>query len=165
MINLTVRTNNVEKGKDILNTLASVYNEDASEQNSLSAVNTARFIDSRLALLASELSSEEKKVEDYKQKNKLTDIKEDITQYVERNSIYDRQQVELEMQKNLIKYVDEFVKDQVNQYSVIPNLGISDPGLAGAIQEYNRILMTRERLSQGSSDQKYLQLLNLIMQV
>jgi capsular exopolysaccharide synthesis family protein len=152
VINLTVKINNVKKGQDILNTLAEVYNRDASEQNSLSAVNTALFIDGRLKLLASELSDVEKDVENYKQQNKLTDIKEDVNQYVEKNGIYDRQQIELEMQKNLISYVEEFVKSPSNQYALIPNLGITDPGLTAAIQQYNTLLMTRERVAGGSTE-------------
>lgn len=52
VIDITLRAGNVQKGQDILNTLSAFYNQDASEQNNMSANNTARFIETRLQLLS-----------------------------------------------------------------------------------------------------------------
>jgi capsular exopolysaccharide synthesis family protein len=152
VINLKVRVSNVQKGKDILNTLADVYNQDASDQNNLSVVNTAKFIDQRLVLLTSELSEEELKVENYKQKNDLTNIDKDAEIFLDNKSTYFQQQLHVDMQKNLIDYVSEFIKDPNNKNSVIPNLGLSDPGLVQLINTYNELIITRVRLADGSSE-------------
>ncbi len=153
VIDLTLHTANIQKGQDILNTLTEIYNQDASEQNNLSAVNTARFIDVRLKLLSDELNNVEREVENYKKTNKLTDIEEDAKQYLTKNNAFDQQQIEVQMQQHLIKYVEEFIHNPANHTALIPNLGLTDVGLVSVIQKYNELVMTRERIAAGSSDE------------
>ena len=153
IINLTFHSSNIQKGQDVLNTLAAIYNQDASEQNNLSAINTAKFIDTRLKLLTKELSDVEQDIENYKQVNNLTDIKEDAQLFITKNSANDQRQIEVEMQQHLSKYVEEFIKNPANRLSPIPNLGLTDLGLAAMIMKYNELLMTRERIAAGSSDE------------
>ncbi|MDD3078956.1 MAG: polysaccharide biosynthesis tyrosine autokinase [Paludibacter sp.] len=152
VIDISVTSTNAQKAKDILNTLADIYNEDAAEQNNLSAVNTKHFIDNRLILLTGELTDVEKNVENYKQANQLTDISDDAKIFLEKNSTYEARQIEVEMQQNLISYVDEFIKAPANKNTLIPNLGISDPGLMAVINDYNQLIMQRNRIAAGSSD-------------
>ncbi|MDD3320455.1 MAG: polysaccharide biosynthesis tyrosine autokinase [Paludibacter sp.] len=151
IIDLTVQTNNIQNGQDILNTLVDIYNQDASEQNNQSAINTAQFIDTRLKLLTTELSNVELSMENYKQANKLTDINADAEMYLSKNSIYDQQQIQGEIQQHLIKYVEDFIHDPSNKSALIPNLGLQDVGLAAVIERYNELMMTRDRIAQGSS--------------
>lgn len=153
VIDLTIRTSNVQKGQDVLNTLTAVYNQDASDQNNLSAINTARFIDTRLKLLSGELSDVEKDVEKYKQVNKLTDIHEDAKMYITKNNLFDNQQIEVEMQQHLIKYVEEFIHNPANHTALIPNLGLTDVGLVAVIHQYNELVMARVRIASGSSEE------------
>jgi capsular exopolysaccharide synthesis family protein len=161
VINLTIRTSNIHQGQDILNTLAEVYNQDAAEQNNQSAINTARFIDERLKLLTSELSEVEKQMEDYKQTNKLTDIDGDAQMYLSKTTAFDQQQLEVEIQQHLIKYVEEFIQDPANKSALIPNLGLTDVGLVATIQQYNELIMTRERIANGTTaDNPALTMLN-----
>ncbi len=153
VIDITIKTSNVKKGQDILNALAEVYNRDASEQNNLSAINTVKFIDDRMVLLTEELSNVEKEVEDYKQTNHLTDIDQDAQIFLEKNSLFDQRQIDVEMQQHLIKYIEDFVKQPANRYALIPNLGLTDAGLVGVIQKYNELVINRQRLAHGSSDE------------
>ena len=153
VINLTLRTSNIQKGQDVLNALAEIYNQDASEQNNLSAINTARFIDVRLKLLSEELNDVERDVENYKKSNKITDIEEDTRVYLSKTNVLDKEQIEVEMQQHLVKYVEEFIHNPANQSALIPNLGLTDVGLVGVIQKYNELVMARERISNGSSDE------------
>lgn len=152
VIDLSYRTGNVQQGKDLLNTLAAVYNQDASEQNNLSANNTARFIETRLRLLAEELTSVEKDVENYKQSNNLTDIDEDAKLFLDRTKSFEQQQIEVEMQQNLVKFVEDFIKSPANRYNVVPNMGLTDASLAAMILKYNELLLARVRVADGSSD-------------
>ncbi len=152
VINLSIKTTNAQKGRDILNKLTDVYNQDATEQNNLSVINTAIFIDSRLSLLTGELSEVEREVETYKKSNQLTDIEQDARNILSRNNIYDQQQVQVEIQQHLIKYIQDFLKDPANKEAMIPNLGLVDVGLLSAINKYNELLLTRERIKGSSSD-------------
>lgn len=153
VIELSIKTSNPNMGRDILNTLTDVYNKDATEQNNLSVINTAKFIDSRLGLLTGELSEVEREVENYKTTNQLTDIEEDAKSFLTRNNIYGQQQVQVEIQQHLIKYIQDFVKDPANKESMIPNLGLTDVGLLSVINTYNELLLTRERIKGSSSEQ------------
>jgi uncharacterized protein involved in exopolysaccharide biosynthesis len=149
---LKARTTNIRKAQDILNSLAEVYNQDASEQSNMSAINTAIFIDGRLKLLANDLSDVERDVETYKQVNKLTDIEGDAKMYLNKNDLYDNQRIAVEMQQNLIKYIDEFIQNPANQKALIPNLGLTDVGLVNVINTYNDLIISRDRIASGSSE-------------
>lgn len=153
VINLSIQVSNIQKGQDILNTLTDIYNQDASEQSNQSAINTARFIDERLKLLTNELSNVELQMENYKQTNKLTDIDADAQMFLSKTNVFDQQQTQVEIEQHLIKYVEEFIQNPANYTALIPNLGLTDVGLVSVIQKYNELVMTRERIAQGSSDE------------
>lgn len=153
VINLSIKVSNVQKGKDILNTLTNIYNQDAIEQINRSANNTAEFIESRLKLLTGELSEVESNVENYKQENQLTNIDTDAELYLKRNDEFDQQRIMVETQISLIKFIEEFINKPANRYALIPNLGLTDVGLVAVIQKYNELLMTRERVADGSSEE------------
>ena len=153
VINLSVKVNNVQKGKDILNTLTEIYNRDAIEQINRSANNTAGFIDGRLRLISGELSDVERDVETYKQVNQLTDISSNAKIYLERNNEFDQQRITVETQLSLIRFVEEFINKPVNQTALIPNLGLTDVGLVTVIQKYNELVINRERVASGSSEE------------
>lgn len=153
VINLTIKVSNIQKGKDILNTLTDIYNQDAIEQINRSANNTAEFIDSRLKLLSGELSEVESNVENYKQENQLTNINTDAELYLKRNDEFDQKRITVETQISLIKFIEDFINKPANRYALIPNLGLTDVGLVAVIQKYNELLMTRERVADGSSEE------------
>ena len=153
VINIGLNVSNEQKGKDILNTLSAIYNRDAIEQINRSAMNTANFIDDRLRLISGELSDVEGEVENYKQVNQMTDISSDAKIYLERNNEFDQQRIQVENQLSLIRFVEEFISKSANQYALIPNLGLTDVGLVAVIQKYNELLMNRERIAGGSSEE------------
>ena len=153
VINIGLNVSNEQKGKDILNTLSAIYNRDAIEQINRSAMNTANFIDDRLRLISGELSDVEGEVENYKQVNQMTDISSDAKIYLERNNEFDQQRIQVENQLSLIRFVEEFISKGANQYALIPNLGLTDVGLVAVIQKYNELLMNRERIAGGSSEE------------
>ncbi len=57
-----------------LNELVSVYNNDAIIDKNQTFEYTKNFIDDRLRIIKEELSDVEKDVEDFKQKNRLTNL-------------------------------------------------------------------------------------------
>ena len=114
LITLNYSTTNVAKGKDILNYLISAYNQDARMQINMASHNTSRFITERLKYLTVELSDVEKEVENYKQKNQLTDLSAEARLYMTRSSEYETKHVEAETQLKLVKYVEQFVRSRAN---------------------------------------------------
>jgi capsular exopolysaccharide synthesis family protein len=152
VITMTMQTSNAQMGKDILNELVRVYNMDAIEQVNRSAINTVRFIDSRLKFLTAELSDVEHNVENYKQSNNFSDLDDEAKVYLTKSTEYEQQQVALETQLHLVRYVDSFLRNAAHKTDVIPNLGFTDVGLIAIIGKYNELIISREHLLHNSTD-------------
>ncbi|MCP2044250.1 tyrosine-protein kinase [Pontibacter sp. HSC-36F09] len=136
-----------EKGKDIVNKLIELYNEEAVEDKNLIASNTIEFIDERLKFLTAELTDVEKEVEDYKRQNELTDVSSEAKLYVERASDYNKQLAEFEIQLDVLNSIEKYLSGNGQQYQLVPSaLSIQDPTLMGLITKFNELQLERERL-------------------
>ncbi len=152
VINISVRAFHPQKAKDIINTVIQVYNRDAIEQINRSALYTANFIDDRLGLLSKELSGVETEIEQYKKTEGLTNVQADAQLFLQSNTENEKQRMDSEIQLQLIRYVEQFVNDARNNSELIPNLGLTDPGLVTVVGQYNQLVLNRQRIAQGSSD-------------
>jgi len=153
-INVSTISSCPKKSQDILNKLIELYNLDAIIDKNLIASNTAAFVDERLKLISSELLDVELNVESYKKKNSLTDIASEAEIFLKSSSEYDKMLAELETQLNLIGYIETYVKDNKNQYNLVPaNLGIEDKSLITLMQEYNMALLERMKVMRTTNDQ------------
>jgi capsular exopolysaccharide synthesis family protein len=151
VITLTTTSQNPTKGIDVLNMLIASYNRDAMNQINQSAINTAEFIDGRLKYLTVELSDVEKDVEKYKKSNNFTDISAEAASFLGKSTALDVKRIENETQLRLVQFVEEFVVNEKNIFSPIPNLGLTDVNISASLGKYNDLLMNRIRLSESSS--------------
>jgi len=136
-----------KKSIAFINKMVDIYNLDAVIDKNLIASNTAEFVKERLELIENELLDVELDVESYKRRNSLTDIKSEAEIYLKSASEYDKKLAEIETQINLVSYIQTYVKDSKNQYSLVPaNLGIEDKSLLTFLQEYNKSLLERMRM-------------------
>jgi len=142
-----------KKAEVVLDKLIELYNQDAVIDKNLIATSTAAFVEERIKLIGSELLGVEKDVENYKKKNKLTDITTDAEIFLKSASVYDTKLAELETQLNLVSYIEAYVKDNKHQYDLVPaNLGIEDKSLLLLMQEYNRALLERLKVMRTTND-------------
>ena len=142
-----------KKSEVVLDKLIELYNEDAVIDKNLIATSTAAFIQERIKLIGSELSDVELDVENYKKKNKLTDITADADLFLKSASEYDTKLAELETQLNLVGYIEAYVKANKHQYDLVPaNLGIEDKSLLLLIQDYNKALLDRVKVMRTAND-------------
>lgn len=136
-----------EKGKDILKKLIEVYNKEAIEDKNQVAATTIDFIDERLGYLTTELSAVEKNVEQYKRKNKLTNVSSDATLYLERASEYSKQLAEFEIQLDVLNSIERYLNKQGDQFELVPStLNLQDPTLLGLITKFNELQLERNRM-------------------
>jgi len=140
------------KGEDLLAALVNEYNRQAAEDKNMVAYNTAVFIEERLKNIAMELGDVEYKVEEFRKTNQVTDLPAQVGAYFTKSTSYDTQSLEIETQLNLITYIQNFISDPENKNKLIPNLGITDPGLIAVIKSYNDLLMQRERVQSSASE-------------
>ncbi|MFZ4456105.1 MAG: GumC family protein [Bacteroidales bacterium] len=152
VITISVPTENVKKGKDIVSKLIELYNIASIDEKNRTSISSIKFIDERLGLITGELSSVEKSVENYKKANKLTDIEAESRQFIEQNGSFEKARLEIETQINLVDFVDKYIKKEENKYGIVPNIGIKDADLSNVLKDYNDLLFTRDRLIRTTSD-------------
>lgn len=136
-----------EKGQDIIKKLIEVYNKEAVEDKNQVAASTIQFIDERLSYLITELSTVEKDVEQYKSKNQLTNVSSEASLYLERASEYNKQLAEFEIQLDVLKSIESYLKGQGEQFELVPStLNLQDPTLLGLITKFNELQLERNRM-------------------
>ncbi len=143
IIGLSTNDNNIPRGKDILNTLIKLYNEDALDDKNKAALNTEKFIGERLDLLVHDLSLIEKSVESYKRDNQLIDIGAEAGMSMSRMVKMKELDVQYEIQLGMVKMIEDYVKNPSNKYKLLP-VGMGIPGeVSGQIGSYNELLLQR----------------------
>jgi uncharacterized protein involved in exopolysaccharide biosynthesis len=135
------------RGRDFIRKQIEYYNMDAVLDKNIMASNTAAFIDERLRLIEKELSEAEYVVERYKADNNIVSLLEESELLVKESVEYRKQLADKEFQLELVKFVEDFVKDDTKKNSIIPaNLGITNEALVELITQYNNLLMRRMRI-------------------
>jgi len=150
-INLSIAETNKSRGIDILNKLMELYNERGQQEKDVEAINTAKFIDERLALIYKGLTSSEADIEAYKRAHQMVDPELQIKSSVAKQEVADQAIIKLETNKQLLGMVKDFMTNPANKHSYIP-FEVDSSAASGSIKAYNNLLMKRQELSQSAKD-------------
>ena len=151
IISLALNSANVKKAKDIINTIISSYNMEAIKDKNKEALNTAAFVDERLAAIALELDSAEKSLEYYKRDNNFTYLASETKFFFQQMSEVEAKCVEAQIQINMVQFIEDYVRDEKNQDKMIPSVGVEDQGLQAIIMSYNNLLIEKNTLENAST--------------
>lgn len=152
-LSLKITTSNSQKGKDILSNLIQAYNIDNVNDKNKMALNTATFINERIADIGLELGDVEKDVEEFKKTQGITNLSNEANIYIQQSTVADTRLVDIETQIKIVEMIEAFIKDSDNETNPIPNIGMTDPSLSSSILEYNnKILSYNPILSTTSKD-------------
>lgn len=136
---------NTALGKDILNTLMSVYDSLNVEDKNRIAFITLRFIDDRLNGLRDELGGVQGNLKNYMINNQAFDIEQQSKSYIENLGTGAKEKAQQEIRLKIVNWLLQYIEDSKNQYNVVPtNLGIEEPALLQLVTEYNRLQLERE---------------------
>ncbi|MAN58609.1 MAG: tyrosine protein kinase [Flavobacteriaceae bacterium] len=164
VIRLTLTSPVPAKAEAILNELIRQYNEDAIRDRNLVSRNTAEFIQTRLEIITEELDSVETGKVTFKESNRLTDIAAEGQLFLESASAIQERELELETQLELVATLMDYLQ-QTGAFSLLPtNLGIKEEGVSSLVNDYNRLVLERQRLLQSSTEQNPL-VVNLSSQI
>ena len=141
-----------QKAQDILDQLVFEYNKEAIEDKNLVARNTASFIDERLGIINQELDSVEVGKEEFKESNQLTDIQAESSIFIENASQYKQRIQEVGTQLELSRAMIEYLKTGTQSDLLPANLGIEENGINQQIEEYNTLVLERNRVLSGSTE-------------
>lgn len=142
-----------DKAKSIVNNLIRQHNLDAIEDKNEVSRNTANFINERIKYITTELSDVETEAEDFKTKNKLTDITSEAELFLKTGSESEMSLVEAGTQLKLVEYMYDDLLKRTNSEDLIPaNLGLQDVAIASTINDYNKVVQERNRILRNAGE-------------
>ena len=151
VIVISLKDNFPDRAASVLSSLVDVYNEVWIANKNRSAINTAEFINERLMIIEKDLSAVEQSLRKYKADNNLTDIKAVAQSYVDESSYYAGKSFEVNNQLSIARFINEYLNDPSKKDELIPsNLGLANASVEQQINEYNGIVLQRDRLRTGS---------------
>ncbi|PRX44102.1 GumC family protein [Salegentibacter salegens] len=130
------------KSEDFLNKLMERFNEEGIEDKQEVAENTTQFIQDRLEMITTELDSVEGGIAEFKRENRLMDISSGASEFQSKFSAAEQEIFGLETELSLLESIEEVLRNQGN-YELLPEVGISEGGVAGLITSYNTLVMER----------------------
>jgi len=153
VILLACSDHSLERGKDLLNTLVSKYNEDMESYKQTEDNKTMEFVDGRISNILADLAAVELDIQAYKTKNEMTLLESDVLLYTETLKDLQTSIVDVEAQTRLINMLDEYIKDPANKDNIIPPLFSTAKGeQGGAIEKYNESVIMRDRFLRNSNE-------------
>lgn len=153
VINMTYTDVVPKRAEDVVNTLIDKYNEDAKEFSSRAISNTIDFLNERLELIEEELGSIESRYEDYRRSNTVVDMSSQSQITLSTDAKYEEQLSAIDVQIELLGIIKEYIAQMDQGLVLIPaNIGITDVGLNSTINQFNTLLMERNRMVASSSE-------------
>lgn len=141
-----------KKSRAIVDELIYQFNLDAIKDRTLISENTADFIDDRLKIVWGELDSVELNKVQYKESNQMVDLKAEGGLYLENASDFNKRLIEVQTELSQIKAMISHL-EAGGQSNLLPaNIGIGDSGLNSLIQQYNQLVLERNKLLVHSTE-------------
>ncbi len=151
IITLSVDFQNKDRAKDFLNGLVRQYNIYAINDKNIESKKTKDFIDKRIILISRELGNVETQKEDYKSSNNIVDLPTEARINLQLKEQSKSQILELATQLEL----NSILRNALNRKGtgdLLPfNIGLHDETAAKSIQEYNALVLQRNKYLQEAT--------------
>jgi len=145
---------NVDRAKIILQELINVYNKEYSKDKEITGDKTLQFLDEKLERVSNDLIEADQNIEEFKRKNKLTNVEVDATAFLQQNLELQPKLLEAQIQLNLMEVIDGLISDPGNESALIPfSMSVTDPTIAQVIVAYNDLLVKKNSLLESSNPQ------------
>jgi capsular exopolysaccharide synthesis family protein len=130
IVAMDLKTLEPSSGLLLLNQIVKAYNRASLTDKRMIAQFTLDFIADRLALVANELDSVEKNLENYKSRNEIVDISEQSKVFLASVQQQDQDLNKIGIQISVLEEVAKYMKGKANNPGTVPSLiGIEDPML------------------------------------
>ncbi len=154
VIDLSFSDVSPQRAEDVLNTLIEVYNENWVKDRNVVARATSEFITNRLTVVEKELGNVESDISDFKSKTLLPDLARATDMYMSKSDKTSAELMQLYNRKSVTRYLQEYVAGNLNKTQLLPaNSGIESSGIEKQIGEYNEMVLRRNTLVAGSSEE------------
>lgn len=153
VIALGFKDNFSSRAESVLSTLIDVYNEEWVHDKNRSARNTTAFINERLVVIEQELGGIENSLKKFKEENKLTNMEMASQAFIQESTSYSAQSFEVSNQIAIAGYIRQYLTDPAHSKDLLPaNSGLANSNIENQIDEYNQIVLKRDRLLTSSSE-------------
>lgn len=147
IIHLSMDSESISFTKMLLSGIIDHYNEEWDADKNRVSEKTIEFIDERLHVVMNDLSSADKKIQEFKNRYNLTEIEADVTYYLTKSGEIQAALLDAENQFNLVDLIVTFVNDPVNKYALIPFTPTTDnAAFQEIINKYNEELIKRNEM-------------------
>lgn len=151
-IDLSIKDNIPQRGKDILNTLINIYNDESINDKNRVRQSTLAFIDKRLGSLTGELTSAEKTVEDYKSSKGMVDIASESKLFLDNVKENDTKMNTVAVQLEVIKGIEQYINSPHSGMHTPATAGITDPGLIALVNQLIALELKRDQISETAPE-------------
>ena len=153
VIKMTLNYPEVQKAKDILNTLIRVYNEDAIDDKNSESKKTAEFIEERIRIIGNELGEVESRKERFKESNRITDLGTEAKLGLQSSVEARRKLLEIDSQLEITNALIGFVNKQGTSAVLPGNVGLDNASATSNISAYNQLVLEKNRLLENATTQ------------
>lgn len=151
VINLTLRYENREKAKDILNTLVNKYNNEAILEKNTESEKTKKFIDDRIVLISRELGDVEVNKENFKTSNDIVDIPAQAGINLQSSTEAEKRKLELQTQLEINNMYLNYLNTKSNDDILPGNIGLDNGTAVNTIAVYNKTISDRNKLLENAT--------------
>ena len=141
-----------QKAKDVINTLIEVYNKNAVEDKKRIADKTSEFIENRIQLISSTLTSVDQDAQEMLTQKGMTGSGLEVGAAVQ-VSASSRQNLEsAKVQLEVVNSLKQYVEGETG-FEEMPVVDVGNVTLAQATSQYNQLVAERKRLLQSADEQ------------
>lgn len=145
VILLTYENENTKIGLDIINQFMEEYQKSTLEDKREMAVNTASFIEEQLSAIQADLSTVERNLLGFREKNLIFAPEEQSHMVFSELTDATKDLTELEVKVKVLDMLSHYISDESNPYRTVPaTMGIQEPSLFQQVAEYNNLVVQRE---------------------
>lgn len=142
-----------QRSLDYLKELVQCYNDEANDDKNEIAMRTEQFINTRLEKINNELGATESNIESAKRRFKIIDPRLSSAQTVANSDAFTQKLADMNLQLELLRSIRNFMDEPANKYQTLPsNVGLTDAAAVSLINNYNQIVMQRNRLLRSASE-------------
>jgi capsular exopolysaccharide synthesis family protein len=152
VILLRVRDELPDRGERILNELVQVYALSSVRKKQEAALQTLRFIESRLDKVTMELDSVEVGIEQYRKSNGLVDLSEQSSQYLRSVELHDLELTRMKMQLAIIDEVEGNLRSGNGSVMAPSTSVLGDPGLSQMLERLAIREQEKERVRKTTAE-------------
>ena len=144
-LDLSIQYTNSKLSREYLDKLMLEFDLDGITDRQLEYKRTIEFVDNRSEFLSKELEEIELRLQDFKEKNSISDLINDAQINIDQKLNYNKELYNAEAQKDLVNILEETI--ELDKYDLMPaNIGINNPSINDLINDYNRLVQERDGL-------------------